>query len=179
MKLSIGGWKAGYVNVDLYDKRADYMRPIWDTGLDDSAYDWIEAIHVLEHCPYQQVVPALKEIGRLLTPSGSAAVMVPDLSRAFRMQLEKPCWPPFAAIYGNQKNEGQFHHTCFSPETLATVISQNAGLRLVSIETIDYNADRTAIERITRIGNPTPDFTRLTARIRIGILAHIKKLSRT
>ena len=95
------------------------------------------------------------------------------------MQLEKPCWPPFAAIYGNQKNEGQFHHTCFSPETLATVISQNAGLRLVSIETIDYNADRTAIERITRIGNPTPDFTRLTARIRIGILAHIKKLSRT
>ena len=174
-KLSIGGYRGdGFTNLDMYDERADVRAPIWDTGLADGTFDWIEAVHVLEHVPFRQVVPALVEIRRLLRPDGSAAVVVPNVAPVMKMWAESPSWPPPPVIFGSQQREGMFHHTAFSPETLLAVANL-AGMATVSIEILVL-PDRTPkpAKRETVFGDLDPAFLRQTIGFRAGILAHFR-----
>ena len=167
--LSIGGIKFGMLCVDLFDARAAIRRPIWETGLESAAFSWIEAIHVLEHCPSAYVLPALVEINRLLSSSGSAAICVPNVIPVMRRWVDNPTWPLPAVLYGSQTREGQFHHCAFSPETPSQVLRE-AGLRVESVEVIAKGSVRTVCA-----GDPACFFVARTLTMRPGILAHARK----
>jgi SAM-dependent methyltransferase len=71
------------LNYQCIDKRAKgYFYPHWVKNMDvtrlefeNDFFDWVIANHVLEHIP--DLASALKEIKRVLKPSGKAIVMVP------------------------------------------------------------------------------------------------------
>jgi hypothetical protein len=161
-RLSIGGVKPGMICVDPYDCRARVRRPAWDTGL-DGKFDWIEMIHCLEHIPSAMVMLTLVEMKRLLASDGTLLVMVPDIASAMKEWLERPTFPPPAAIYGSQTREGQFHQTCFSPETLTLCLEQ-AGFSVTSVEMVTRKGRRVLD------GEPGPEFMHRTRGIREGIL---------
>jgi predicted SAM-dependent methyltransferase len=50
--------------------------------LPDDSLDYVVAIHALQDLPYLDVVPALRELRRVLRPGGALRAAVPDLERA-------------------------------------------------------------------------------------------------
>lgn len=48
----------------------------------ESSLDYIVAIHVLQDLPYPDVLPALRELLRMLKPGGTLRLGLPDLDRA-------------------------------------------------------------------------------------------------
>lgn len=58
--------------------------------IEDGAYDWVHASHVLEHLPWWQTVPALKEVHRILAPDGKVTIWVPDAMGIIKTYQEDP-----------------------------------------------------------------------------------------
>src|SRR5262249_14131949 len=48
-------------------------------ALDDGAVDYVVAMHALQYLAYRDVEPALRELARVLAPSGVLRIGVPDL----------------------------------------------------------------------------------------------------
>ena len=70
-----------YTTTDLNSPLADVKADICNLPFDDNSYDIIFCNHVLEHIPDDKT--AIKELFRILKPSGMAILQVPqDLSRA-------------------------------------------------------------------------------------------------
>jgi len=58
--------------------------------IEDGTYDWVHASHVLEHLPWWQTVPALKEVHRILSPTGKVTIWVPDAMGIIKTYQEEP-----------------------------------------------------------------------------------------
>ena len=56
----------------------------------DDYYDWVHASHVLEHLPWWQTVPALKEAYRIIKPGGKVTIWVPDAMTVIKTFNEDP-----------------------------------------------------------------------------------------
>jgi SAM-dependent methyltransferase len=78
------------VNVDLYVDapgvfKADVRRLPEEWG---GQFDVVRAKHVLEHFPYEQTKPILREWARLLAPGGRLVITVPDIEFTAKRILE-------------------------------------------------------------------------------------------
>jgi SAM-dependent methyltransferase len=75
---------AGWVNSDR--KRGpgvDLSCDIRDgLPLTDASFDYVVSIHALQDLPYREVLPALRELRRVLRPAGVLRLGLPDLGRA-------------------------------------------------------------------------------------------------
>ena len=76
--------KDGFLNVDL--RPAPGVQLIHDLSelpypFEDEQFDRIEADHVLEHLP--EVFPVMRELHRILSPTGKLVIRVPHFSRGF------------------------------------------------------------------------------------------------
>lgn len=65
----------GYITADLLDPKADVKADITSLNFADASFDAIICSHVLEHVPDDQ--KAMQELFRVLSPGGTALVMVP------------------------------------------------------------------------------------------------------
>ena len=140
MKLDIGPGPVtrhgpDFVTVDAYCP-ADIAAQMWDLPLDDGAVEEIWASHVLEHVPLERVGPTLREWRRVLAPTGTATISVPNLDYAARYWLKHPGEPwALAILFGNQKHEGEFHKTGWSPRTFRSALT-GAGFHVRSLKDI-------------------------------------------
>jgi SAM-dependent methyltransferase len=87
MRLNVGCGPAtisGWLNVDCtlvpgVDLVGDLREGL---QLADASIDYIVAMHVLQDLPYLDVLPALRELRRVLKPGGVLRLGLPDLERA-------------------------------------------------------------------------------------------------
>src|SRR3954465_678784 len=82
---------AGWINCDAknlpgVDLRCD-LRSGLALGADHA--DYIAAIHVLQDLAYADIVPALREIRRVLKPGGVLRLAVPDIDRAINAYVRR------------------------------------------------------------------------------------------
>lgn len=77
---------AGWVNADR--RRGPGVDLVCDIRdgfpLPDASFDYAVGIHALQDLPYPDVVPALRELRRVLTPGGVLRLGLPDLDRAIQ-----------------------------------------------------------------------------------------------
>jgi SAM-dependent methyltransferase len=80
---------SGWINADrLAGPGVDLTGDIRDgLPLPSGGLDCVVAIHALQDLPYLDVVPALRELRRVLKPGGVLRLAVPDLDRAIRAYL--------------------------------------------------------------------------------------------
>ncbi|WP_448208708.1 class I SAM-dependent methyltransferase [Azospirillum sp. sgz302134] len=65
----------GYVTLDRFNPQADVQADLTDLPFPDGRFDLVLSSHVLEHVPDDRA--ALREIARVLKPSGSALLLFP------------------------------------------------------------------------------------------------------
>ena len=146
MKLDIGcgpiPHAADFRTVDLYYP-ADIHAPMWELPLSDGSVDVIWSAHALEHVAGSMVLPTLREWHRVLSPTGYAEILVPDLDYVARYWLEHPGTPRALDImFGNQTNEGQFHKTGWNRPSFRAALKE-AGFSSVSTSTIRSHGQET------------------------------------
>ena len=127
MKLHIGSRSRaeGWTTLDAEPgPEVDYLGDCQSlTQFADQSLDTIYASHVLEHLPYRQIDPALKDWCRALRPGGTVMVAVPDFEVLAKLYLH-----PQAAledrfliiqmIFGGQLDKHDFHRVGFNAELL-------------------------------------------------------------
>lgn len=79
LNLGCGGdLIAGYVNVDLYNERADVRCDVTKLPYDNDSTDEVLASHVIEHFDFKEAFNVLKEWRRVLKVGGLLVVETPD-----------------------------------------------------------------------------------------------------
>jgi SAM-dependent methyltransferase len=80
---------AGWINADRVDAPGITLRGDIRDGLalPDESVDYAVAIHALQDLPYLDVVPALRELRRVVRPDGVLRLGLPDLERAIEAWL--------------------------------------------------------------------------------------------
>lgn len=83
--------KPGWINSDRrpcagVDVVADILTGL---PLDDDSIDYAVSVHALQEIPYPDLVPALRELRRVLRPGGVLRLVLPDLDKGIRAYLEK------------------------------------------------------------------------------------------
>lgn len=75
----------GWINSDVKDAPGiDFVCDIRDgLPLPDESIDYAVSIHALPELPYSGLVPALRELRRVLKPRGVLRLSLPDLERGF------------------------------------------------------------------------------------------------
>lgn len=108
------------INIDLHCGAADVRMDVRKLEYEDGAADEIHASHLLEHFGKNEVLPLLKEWRRVLKSGGILNLVVPDLTWCLKNWLEshEKEGYPLAMIYGLQSNDGEYHKTGFTAETL-------------------------------------------------------------
>jgi SAM-dependent methyltransferase len=80
-----GEWRPeGWINSDLkaepgVDIACDIREGL---PLEDDSLDYIVSVHALPEIPYDDLIPALRELRRVLRPGGVLRLVLPDLDRA-------------------------------------------------------------------------------------------------
>lgn len=79
-------------------------------------FDIVYLSHVLEHLPYKQVLPTLKNLYQALKPgTGEMWVIVPALEWAAKeIAKDQPSPVLMGFLYGSQSNEWQYHKCGFT-----------------------------------------------------------------
>ena len=109
-------------------------------------FDHVLASHVLEHFPWHQTVPVLKEWIKLLKRGGDLNIIVPSLEWAAREILsEQPSPAVIPHLYAGVVNQWDVHVSGFTMRHLRTVM-EAVGLRV--------DLARSAPYTIMAIGKP-------------------------
>jgi len=128
----------GYVNVDARELPGiDLVADATALPLPDGTVHEIRSAHLLEHFPHerlrQSVLPYLL---RKLRPGGTFVAIVPDAEAMLKAHAEGTfAFDRLRLItYGEQEYDGDYHHTMFSPDSLAEMLEE-AGF--VDVEVVD------------------------------------------
>lgn len=140
---------AGYINIDLH-RDCDYVDDAAELGsFADGAADEILASHLLEHFTEAEAPKALATWHRKLKPGGMLHLIVPTLDGVMRAWLSvkhevdlnggDPDRLRLAtlAIYGNQKNPGEFHRSGWWERKLQEALWA-AGFRQLVIQSAEH-----------------------------------------
>jgi SAM-dependent methyltransferase len=87
MNWGCGSWTPpGWINSDIKDGPGIDLSCDIREGLplEDKSIDYIVSVHALPEMPYSEVVPALKELHRVLKNGGVLRLVLPDLLKGVR-----------------------------------------------------------------------------------------------
>lgn len=157
----------GFETVDiLWSRNVDYVADAAQKlPFDDCTFEIIYASHVLEHIPWYKIKQVIKELNRILEPSGLVEVYVPnglliaktfvDAEEGYINNIEKDGWYKFneekdPCIWANgrifsygdgtgTRKDPNWHLTIFSPRFLKNLLKENG---FVDIEQLDKTAVR-------------------------------------
>lgn len=119
LNIGAGGTEIpGYTPFDIKDG-FDASQPL---PFEDGSVDEIYASHVLEHIPYTQTVPVLREWARVLKPNGIMRIAVPDMDKLCRERTIENRWLVDRVIYGGRTDQHDVHVAGFDADTLANAM---------------------------------------------------------
>lgn len=128
-KMIVPGLKAPHKEFEV-DYDAEFVKAdLTKLPFPDNYADYIECIDALEHLPFTEVYPAVKEIYRVLKPGGIVRAMTTNFDNLAALWLKNVQGKPFnldvwrnlaEVIYGNQQHEGEFHKVPFNPQVFGT-----------------------------------------------------------
>lgn len=156
---------SGFINVDKYytlkqlkekkgacknaviEKGGKYVKAdICKLPFKDNYADYIESVDVVEHIPFFRMIPAFREMYRVLKPGGKLCIATINFDEVARLWADRVAKRPFdgdvvmanyldlmEVIYGNQRYKGEFHTTPFNPYFLGFVLQQ-AGFKIPNIK---------------------------------------------
>ena len=139
MKLNLGcGWRnfgPGWIHIDGGDYSHLDSSDILNLPYDDNAVDLIYASHVIEYFDRTEVLRFLKEWRRVLKPSGTLRVAVPNFEAMAKLYvsgdytLESFLGP----LYGKMKmgEKTIYHRTAYDFTSLKELL-ENVGFQSVS-----------------------------------------------
>lgn len=153
MKLDVGAGgvkEEGWTTLDRFTP-ADIEADMWAIPLDDGSVDEVWCSHALEHIAPEQVVPALREMCRVLVKGGKATITVPnfDFVAAVWLHGGDRMWAQ-QLIFGSQKHEGEVHRTAFNLSLFRGDI-EAAGFTVVSVGPVytpEYNQESLRAEAV-------------------------------
>lgn len=145
--------KNGWTTVDLYgaDINYDLRRGI---PLADNSVAAIYSSHMLEHIPYQQLIPFLQECRRVLAGDGYLSVCVPNARQYIEAYLQQQYFRDPESFYQPARvNTGSFidqlnyvaymggeHMYMFDPENLVNTLKM-AGFSQVHLREFEPGLD--------------------------------------
>lgn len=132
MRLNLGsGWFPldGWTNVDQHCP-ADIERDFRELDFED--IDEINVSHLLEHLSWRDTPSVLAQLRGWLRPGGKLTIEVPDMEAILGMGTGFHDWVRY--VYGSQQNDGEYHRSGFTAESLATLLA-SAGYRDVTTRT--------------------------------------------
>jgi len=108
---------------------ADIQCSIEKLPFSDNTIEEIIMIHVLEHFQHYKVVELLKEIHRVLKPSGTFIIGVPDLKETAKrlsnaITPEEEDWY-IRLIHGTQRNQYSHHYCGYTKRTLTELLFEH------------------------------------------------------
>lgn len=133
--------RPGFLNVDKFPSQPDVISADFpELPFANDYADEIVLSHVLEHFGYQDGMTLCKEMARVLKPSGTAFIEVPDICWCMAQFLGAPepngytdpagdynkshKWGLFAqSIWGDQHNDGLFHKWGYTAHRLLHTLS--------------------------------------------------------
>jgi len=125
LKLNIGCGRnilpraEGWINLDIYplpgvDIQHDIQNPF---PFPDNHFDYIQAIHTIEHVSFEKKVSVIEEIWRIAKPGAQVHIEVPNAYSAWAWcdPTHKSAWAAGNMFYFSE-NEGNFEYysrACF------------------------------------------------------------------
>lgn len=88
MKVNLGSgdkYKDGWVNVDLYAKRADVKKDLREVAFPVESVGRILLIHTIEHLSKDDAIDLLKRSFYWLTPGGQIEIETPDKGKCYSL----------------------------------------------------------------------------------------------
>ena len=137
VKLDIGGGKnkrdEDFIGVDICGS-PDVKAKMWALPFKDASVDFIWSGHTLEHAPFAKVIETLAEWYRVLKPGGRLILQVPNMDYVAKYWLtgKDRAWAE-AMIFGAQSDEGDFHKSAFTSDTLRGDL-KGTGFEVVRVE---------------------------------------------
>jgi predicted SAM-dependent methyltransferase len=145
LDMGSGGKRGGeWLGVDPYVDDAEVQAFMWDVPFEANSVDEIFSSHALEHVGRFDVPRVLTEWYRILKPSGTVTLRVPDLEWCVLHWLrhkDSVGWN-IDIIFGNQNHDGEFHKTGFTEATLQKYVT-DAGFKITKFERLDTHSQMT------------------------------------
>lgn len=134
MKIHLGCGKRfipGFVHIDLASfPHIDYQSPVEDLSfIEDNSAELIYACQVLEYFDREQIPAVLAEWRRVLQPSGTLRLSVPNFDTLCRLyQAGLPLDFFLGTLYGKwpiTENQHVYHKTIFDFDALKKILEDN------------------------------------------------------
>lgn len=139
MKLNIGCGNHpidGYINIDKHSDASDWKCDFWDITSEHpevlQSCSLIRMDHVLEHFSWRQTDRVIDLISRMLNIGGEFIVEVPNMSALLSGDFGRTEWQQ--AIFGSQSNDGEYHLSGFTSESLIAAVQKNGMLKVESLQ---------------------------------------------
>ena len=149
------------VRFDLDEKSApDYRCDIRHLPVPDQTFDVVHSRHVLEHFGRAETMKVLEEWTRILRVGGEFRISVPNLTFAMKWILDMeegkrdPHPYPWWQLYGEQKDERDFHANGFTVKRLEALLERLAIFEDIVVEEGDEGQNLYA--RATKVRHPEP-----------------------
>tara|TARA_Y100001936_G_scaffold137138_1_gene133922 strand:- start:47 stop:643 length:597 start_codon:yes stop_codon:yes gene_type:complete len=165
--------REGYVNIDAFAEQADIRSDLCTLGIQAGSASEVYCSHVLEHLSEHQVLNALGEMRRVLSPDGGRAeILVPDFQWCVENWLNLPesqrwGWA-IDTIFGNQNHEGEYHRTGFTVGRMRALL-QKSGFTDIDVGTVFSHGMQSvkaiAMARAVSTGSPIEIPKRATNKI--------------
>jgi len=123
-----------YLNIDLYNPKADLKADVLSLPLTDNSVDEAVAIHIIEHFHYYDGQAALKEWYRILKPDGRLIIECPDIlnvCKKFVDVTEQERSNLYPQIYGFPWEEGHAHKFAYTKTQLIWTL-KNIGFKNIT-----------------------------------------------
>lgn len=122
LNLSCGNdIRKGYINIDLYNQKADLSCDVRKLPYKDGTIDEIFASHIIEHFNYYEAKEVLKEWKRVLKKGGKLIIETPDfLESCKKFVLLSPDDQPkmFGHFFAKSWVEGETHKFLYTKREL-------------------------------------------------------------
>lgn len=119
----------------------------------DGEIDEIFTSHFLEHLTGPECLKLLKECHRVLAPTGTMEIIVPDFVwclEAFLKESEETRWGyPAQRIFGQQTNSGELHKNGFTNERLTAMLN-DAGFDVQGLVPIWTHSQRSILAKVRK-----------------------------
>jgi len=117
--------------MDTVDVVADFEKPF---PLASTEYDLVYSAYCIEHVSWRNVKQFIKEIYRILRPSGRTVIITANLLEQCRVVVNSQVWEEnFSCMLFGDQNYGENSHKCgFSPE-YAIKLFKEVGFATVNV----------------------------------------------